>query len=221
MRVNHSVAALLAEYRTTPAIKKTKKSKKRVATEEPEKLTVREVVVEEEEEDEEEDKIPQELDDGLDEDDDDPYRVRIERLTRVSHDEYNASSRCALPPSLSFSLAQLEQVSRRAYWEPQRPHDYYQHDPGSLVDALVLACHMESLARRTASQVPYEQLMVVENGDMTRIIERLCTDEEMRRQVQQTGEQYLFALMAVENATRHLPKHVRHALPKDCQDGTV
>lgn len=228
MRLNYSVVELLQQYRGSLAHrttskqrhKKTKRDKKRkTETDVIQAGVVDRVVLTESEteqtlrpDDDEEQWGETEADDR-----DDPYRVRLERLTRISHDEYSTSSRCALAPSYTFSLQQLGQISRHAFWRDNQPKDHYTHDPGVLVDAVVMACHMEALARRTATQVPYEHLMVVENGDMTRIIEQLCTDETMLRQVHQTGQQYLFALMAVENATRHLPEHVRLLLPAEQQ----
>jgi hypothetical protein len=184
-RPNYSVAALLAEYRAARTT-----------------ATVEEAQQESSSEDD--------LEDGTEADD--PYRVKLDRLTRVSHDEFNASSRCALHPCYTFDLARLEQVSRHAYANPQQPRDYYAQDTAPLLDALVLSCSLESVARRAATQIPFERLLVVENGDVSSIIERLCTDEEMRGVVKETAEQQLFALMAIENATRHQPASVRAAL---------
>jgi hypothetical protein len=207
-RLNHSVAELLREYRAarnarSAATTKSKstKSRKRAASCEPVKPERSPAPVDQEPEDDLEDSAEA----------DDPYRVRLERLTRVSHDEYNASSRCALHPCYTFDLARLEHVSRRAYPNALTAQP---HDTAPLLDALVLTCGggIEGVARRAATQIPYEQLLVVENGDTGRIIERLCEDGEMRQAVQQQAEQYLFALMAVENATRHLPEHLRPAL---------
>jgi len=217
-RVNHSVLDIINALRAARSPKKNK-SRKRAASVEPEKPLVERTnpPTDEAEADDLEDSAEA----------DDPYRVRtVERLTRVSHDEYNTSSRCALHPCYTFDLQRLEQVSRHAYWNPkvQAPQQYYTQDTAPLIDALVLTCGvggLEGVARRAATQIPYENLLVVENGDTTRIIESICGDPAMSQSVQRAAEQYLFALMAVENATQHVPQHLREVLKMSGLDGSA
>ncbi len=183
MRVNHLVADLLAELREA-------------ASPPP--------VVEAEEDETE----------PCDEAADDPYCVTVPRFTYCSRQEYNDSCRVALEPAVGFDFDRFAQVSRHAY--PKQavadPQQFYAHDPILLVDAVAMACHGEAVARRVATQVTYDNLVLVENGDVARVLDTLLASETMCATVKSAAEQYLFALMAVDHATRHLPDTIKDKL---------
>lgn len=190
-RVNHSVAQLLAELGSdAPPVKKRAKKAVECAA-----------AVEEEEADEEE------WYDAEEEAREDPYAVRDARFHAVSAEEYNESCRVALHPSISFDFQRFERVSRHAYWNARvaQPERHYAHDPLVLLDALTLATHLEDAARRAATQVPYERLVVTENNDTQRVLDAISADPDMRQAIKGAGEEFLWALMAVEHATRHPP----------------
>lgn len=203
MRVNHSVADLLAEFAPyAPPAPPTKPAKKRakhkptvvVAVDEPAPPPLTQ------DSDEEEPEDP-----WLD----DPYAVTEAHYTHVTHEEYNASSRVALDPAVQFNFDRFERVSRHAYWNARvtDPAAHYQHDPVVLIDAVALACNMEAAARRAATQVAYDHLVLTENNDVARVLDAIAASEPMCTAIKDAALEYLFALMAVENATRNPPSH--------------
>jgi hypothetical protein len=142
----------------------------------------------------------------------DPCEVRDPEYRYVEQAEYDHTMHLAhVHERVHCTFADYEAVSRRSYpSERARPPEYYRHDPVRLVDAITIGCNMEAMARRAACLVPYEALHIVENGDTVRVIERVVGDEAgMLRGVQEAGEEMLFALMTVENATRHPHQAVR------------
>jgi hypothetical protein len=208
MRKNHSVAELISHLppsqpsvSKTPLPPKKKRCKKKAAILTPTeaKPDVDEMVIEGPAQPEE----------------DDPYEAGGDDHFRyVSKEDYDLSNRVSLHPSVHFDFSLFEQISRRAYPSTKvvRPPDYYEHEPVALFDAVALATNLEGAARRASSQIAYERLVILENGDATRIIECLVGDAGMLGEVKGRAEEFLFALMAVENATRHPPTIVREAL---------
>lgn len=145
---------------------------------------------------------------------DDPYCVTQPCFTYVSREEYNDSSRVSIDPGVTFDFARFQQVSRHAYINPRipNPEQYYCHDPVVLFDAITLATNIEAVTRRAATQIPYQNLLLTENNDVARVIDSISRDERMRDAVKNAGMEYLFALMAVENATRHPPASIKEML---------
>ena len=213
---NQSVEKLLAVLRTNrkqtgkkplkSRLKKQKKSKEKSSAKENQRLRSNE------EEEEQEDKGVE--NDALDDALNDPYRVRLPQFCHVSHEEFNQSSRCALHSSYRFDLPQLEQVSRHAFWSDRivNPRVHYAHDPAILFDALVLASLPESGARRAATQIPYDKLLITENNDTLRIIDQICKDEALRQQCKQHAHEFLMSLMATANASDFLPTALKEKL---------
>lgn len=150
---------------------------------------------------------------------DDPYEVKDDAFCYVSKAEYDASCRVSLHGGIRFDFERFERISRRAYppsvGKGPRPPDYYQHEPVALFDAIAIATNLEAAARRAGSQIPYERLIIMENTDAARIVEQVANDGPMLAEVKASAEEFLFALMTVENATRHPPPLVRDLLLRE------
>ena len=144
----------------------------------------------------------------------DPYEVKDEALHHVSASEYAALSEWPLPSTTRCEFSDFVDVSRRAVLNEQQPQppSYYEHDPIALFDALCIACNPEMQARRTVSAVTGDHLQVVQNHNVTRVIDYLTTERSAVEAVQARGEEFVWAAMAVENATRLIPEHLREAL---------
>jgi len=196
MRKNHSVEFLINESLAKKPVKSAKKRRKTSTSTETNPIVV------------------EDCGKGDEEEEDDPYEVKDESFRYVSKAEYDTSCRVSLHGSIHFDFQRFEQISRRASHTTRvgRPLDYYQHEPVAIFDAIAIATNLEAAARRAGSQIPYERLVIMENNDAARIIEQVGSDGSMLAEVKSSAEEFLFALMAVENATRHPPTHIKDLL---------
>lgn len=144
---------------------------------------------------------------------DDPYEVMDERFKRVTKAEYQNSLKCPIHPSVSFNIDLYTKISSTAFLSKKTYHPItvYQHDPIHLVDACAIAFNIELEARRMSSQISRQHLQVIQNNDTTPLLNLLSEDQIVRRSVLKYEEEFVAALMAVQEATSYLPKHVEEA----------
>jgi hypothetical protein len=142
----------------------------------------------------------------------DPYEVHDDYYRYVDQAEYDhAINLHHIHPSIKCDFDAYVSISRRSYLSGKvtNPEEFYTHDPTLLIDALTIACNIEAAAKRAASLVPYDALHIVENNDTASEVEAMAVDAgAMLPAVRARGEEFLFALMAVENATRHPPDSI-------------
>lgn len=142
----------------------------------------------------------------VDEPDDDPYQVKDDAFRRVTKEEYIRLTQQPIDDSIHFDFMRFTEVSRRSYISKKtpRPESHYVHDPIALFDAVVIATNMDGMARRAASMIPHKHHQVIENNDVTKVIDFMSHNAEPIADMHAICEEYLFALMAVDHATRSL-----------------
>lgn len=150
-------------------------------------------------------------DDDCDEGNDDPYEVKDEKYKRISKDEY--SQRLVLHKDIHFSLHDYTECSRAAFLSKKYTHplEYYTFDPIRLFDAAAIGFHLEGQIKRACSQIPLKYLQIVQNNDMTPILEFFTKNKNAKEDLKQYYEEYIYALLCLEN-TSHLPPQVSELL---------
>jgi hypothetical protein len=108
----------------------------------------------------------------------DRYEVVGSEFTSVTHEEYvNANKK-----QVSFSFTDFLGIQERSTLNPSLPLVHYEHDPIVLVNALMIGCNIEMNAKLAASIMSYKNLN--------------------KETIHQVTEEYLYALMAINAATR-------------------
>lgn len=145
-------------------------------------------------------------DDAAAADDDDPYQVKDDAFRRVTKEEYIRLTQQPIDDSIHFDFMRFTEVSRRSFVSKKtpRPESHYVHDPIALFDAVVIATNIDGMARRSASMIPHKHHQVIENNDVTKVIDFMSQSAEPVADMHAICEEYLFALMAVDHATRSL-----------------
>lgn len=149
-------------------------------------------------------------------DHEDPYEVRDADLCHISDAEYERQAEMPLDSALSFGFQHFIDVSRRSCprkeGEEAPPPQYYEHDPIHLFDALTIACNLEAHAHSSVALAMRDHLRVVVNDDMTAVVDYMTQEPSAVRDMQARAEEFLWACMAVENATRKVPAHLQKKL---------
>jgi hypothetical protein len=155
--------------------------------------------------------IKEELDDDLD----DPFEVKDEALRYVTNDEFTKSSfKFSLDPSITFDFPRFQAISRTAFISTTnpKPPSFYEHDPVNLFDAVAIATNMESFARTTGAVISLGHQKIVENDNTSAVIDYFANNPRVTEEVKDKQQEYLFALLATENATRNPPPPIEMAL---------
>ena len=149
------------------------------------------------------------------EDEDDPYEVKDEELRYVTNDEFTKSSfKFSLDPSISFDFPRFQAISKTAFVSTTnpKPPSFYEHDPVNLFDAVAIATNMESFARTSGSVISLAHQKIVENDNTSAVIDYFAHNPRVTEEVKDKQQEYLFALLATENATRNPPSSIEVAL---------
>lgn len=150
--------------------------------------------------------------DESDEDEDDPYQIKEEKYRIVSKDEY--SQKLVIHKDMHFTLHDYTEASRASFLSKKHTHslEYYTFDPIHLVDAACIGLHMEGQMKRACSQIPLKHLQVVQNNDMIPILNFFAHNKHAKEDLKRYYEEYIYALMCLENTTSHLPPQVSASL---------
>ena len=66
--------------------------------------------------------------------------------------------------------------------------------------------------KRACSQIPLKHLQVVQNNDMIPILNFFAHNKHAKEDLKRYYEEYIYALMCLENTTSHLPPQVSASL---------
>lgn len=141
------------------------------------------------------------------EDEYDPYEVRDDAFRRISKEEYMSMKTCPIDNTIQFGFIPFTDVSRRSYISKKivRPAAHYVHDPGVLFDAVTIATNLTAAAKRASVNIPQENLHVIINNDITPIIDDMINNHNTQKLIHNACDEILYALMAVDHATKHPP----------------
>lgn len=144
----------------------------------------------------------------------DPYELPEDpEWSYVSAQEFEQIDAHPLAQGCPMPFHAFAQIGSRAFM-PQPPPQpaFFEHDPGELQQALLLALNPEMQARQAVARVQHDHLMLVRNGSVTQLLDSLLANDAAVSQLQQAGAEWLWACMACENATSELPPSLKERL---------
>jgi hypothetical protein len=145
------------------------------------------------------------LEDGYD-----PYEVKDDELYDITGERYDSLREIPIGPEIRSRLLDFLTISGHAFLDRNQPPEFYEHDPGLLFDQICIATNMENHAKRSISLVTRERLMVVENHETAKIIDKLS--QNASGEIKECVEEFLWANMSVEHASRSLPPVIKTKL---------
>lgn len=145
---------------------------------------------------------------SIEEEEIDPYEVREESERRVTHKEYFQP----VNMNVSFSGEDYRNIVERSKMDGQQPSGFYEHDPMLVLRALIIACNIEKVAQSAGSTILIDNLMTVGDNDMTKIVEKIVSDENITEQVKDKQEEFIYALKATDVVSQVMPQKIRHII---------
>jgi len=138
---------------------------------------------------------------AMDRREEDPYEVVGREFRTVTNKEYIEP----LDKGVTFTFPELQAILEQTTLDINKPLLSYEHDPIHLVKALMIATNIEHCARSAASTIPYKNLQILEGNDTTKIVDSIRDSKEQKQQVQETTEEFIYALKAVQAASINIP----------------
>lgn len=140
----------------------------------------------------------------------DPYEINDDELCSITGEDYDKLREMPIPSQIRSHFNIFTNVSRRAFLDKNQAPSFYEHDPGILFDQICIATNIEAHAKRSVSQVTRDHLMTVKNNNVAHLIDN--PPEEVLNEMKERVEEFIWANMSVEHASRSLPPYIKTKL---------